>query len=97
MSLLNEPPKKENPVQPPQLPKPLTNRERQEFAEVQAEQIVIVRWPEKRNNTGIGLSINDGWSFGIGFGLAFAIALPVIFCAFWSILAFLGTFGLSLF
>lgn len=75
----------------------MTKRERQEFAEVQADQIVIVRWPEKRNNTGIGLSINDGWSFGIGLGLAFAIALPVIFCIFWLILAFLGALGLSMF
>ncbi len=97
MSLLNQLPKKEAPLPPPQSTKPLTKRERQEFAEVQAEQIVIVRWPEKRNNTGIGLSINDGWSFGIGLGLAFAIALPVIFCIFWLILAFLGTLGLSMF
>ena len=95
MSLLNDPPKKRAATQAP--PKPMAERERQEFAEVYAEQIVIVRWPEKRNNTGIGLSIKDGWSLGIGLGLAAIIALPVIFCAFWVIIAALGILGLSAF
>jgi hypothetical protein len=39
---------------------------------------VITSWPTERLPEGLGLSINDGWYFGIGLGLALTIALPVI-------------------
>ena len=37
--------------------------------------------PEKSHKvevSNIGLNIRDGWQFGIGFGLAMTIAIPVI-------------------
>ncbi len=38
----------------------------------------IVRWPTERWPEGIGISVKDGWNFGIGFGVAMAIAVPLI-------------------
>lgn len=75
--------------QPAPKPKPMTARERREFAEVQAEQVVIVKLPD--------ISIQSGWNFGIGFGLALAIGLPIIGCIFWFILGILGVSLGSLF
>ena len=33
--------------------------------------------PEKIQK-GLGLSVNDGWYFGVGFGLALTVAVPII-------------------
>lgn len=38
----------------------------------------VRRWPTERWPEGLGLSVRDGWNFGIGFGLAMAIAVPFI-------------------
>lgn len=45
--------------------------------------VTIKRWPNERQPEGIGLSVKDGWNLGIGFGVAMAIAVPLI-------LAFIG-------
>jgi hypothetical protein len=39
--------------------------------------LAIVDWPE-RKSAGLGSSIKDGWNFGIGFGLAMTVALPLM-------------------
>ena len=36
-----------------------------------------ITWPIERLPEGIGLSVLDGWNFGIGFGVAIVIAIPV--------------------
>ena len=40
--------------------------------------MTIRRWPTERWPEGLGLSVKDGWNFGIGFGVAMAIAVPFI-------------------
>jgi hypothetical protein len=40
--------------------------------------VTITRWPTERWPEGLGVSVRDGWNFGIGFGLAMAIAVPFI-------------------
>lgn len=40
--------------------------------------MAIARWPVERLPGGLGLSIKDGWNWGIGFRLAMAIAVPLI-------------------
>ncbi len=40
--------------------------------------MMINRWPTERWPEGIGISVKDGWNFGIGFGLAMALAVPFI-------------------
>jgi hypothetical protein len=42
----------------------------------------IQSWPINRESEGLGLSIKDGWNFGIGFGLAMTIAIPLILLLF---------------
>lgn len=42
---------------------------------------VILAWPTERLSQGLGLSLKDGWNFGTGFGLAMAIAVPLILLA----------------
>ncbi len=39
--------------------------------------LAIVKWPA-RDKDGVGSSIKDGWNFGIGFGLAMTVALPLM-------------------
>lgn len=39
---------------------------------------IIIAWPTKRLPEGIGMSVKDGWYWGIGFGMAMVIAIPVI-------------------
>ena len=55
----------------------------------------IRSWPTDRLPQGIGVSVKDGWNFGIGFGLAMAIAIPVIMmflgCVIFLALAQLGS------
>lgn len=34
--------------------------------------------PIKKELNDIGLGIKDGWNFGIGFGLAIIVAMPII-------------------
>jgi hypothetical protein len=60
----------------------------------QGHLMTIVRWPAERRSEGIGLSVKDGWNFSIGFGLAMAIAVPLILlligCALMFALTLLG-------
>ncbi len=44
----------------------------------QGHMMSIRRWPTERWPEGLGLSVKDGWNFGIGFGLAMIIAIPLI-------------------
>lgn len=43
---------------------------------------------------GVGFSFYDGWNFGVGFGLAMAIAVPIILailtCIGWVIILAVG-------
>lgn len=41
--------------------------------------IQVTSWPMKRTSEGVGISVRDGWNFGIGLGMALTVALPVIF------------------
>jgi hypothetical protein len=47
----------------------------------------IEKWPDRKDGDGIGISFKDGWDFGIGFGLAMLIAVPLIMavlsCVIW--------------
>jgi len=40
--------------------------------------VAISSWPVERFSEGVGVSVKDGWNFGIGFGLAMALAVPLI-------------------
>ncbi len=87
MTLLNKQPK-----QPER--KSLTPIERREFADVQAQQVNVTRWPEHRRSEGIGLSLRDGMNFGVGFAIGISVLFPVILIAvgcfvllFWSTIA----------
>ena len=77
------------------IPKPqLTN---QQQPKPTSQSVRIVRWPAKRLPEGIGLSVQDGWNFGIGLGLALVIAVPFILGLAWLLLfIFLGILGVSL-
>lgn len=54
----------------------------------QAHLMSIRRWPTERWPEGIGLSVKDGWNVGIGFGLAMAIAVPLILTLIGCVLGF---------
>lgn len=43
-----------------------------------SRKINVIAWPVERLPEGIGLSIKDGWYFGIGLGLALTVAVPLI-------------------
>jgi hypothetical protein len=64
-------------------------------APVKTQKISINAWPVERLPEGIGLSVKDGWYFGIGLGLALMIAIPVIMlilsCIIFTGLSILGT------
>ncbi|MHC4195403.1 MAG: hypothetical protein ACYSQZ_05590 [Planctomycetota bacterium] len=45
---------------------------------IKTQKVSVNAWPVERLPEGIGLSVKDGWYFGIGFGLAIAIAVPLI-------------------
>lgn len=51
----------------------------------------IGRWPTERWPEGVGLSFKDGWNFGVGFGLAMAIAVPIILCIIFFAVSIFGT------
>jgi hypothetical protein len=57
--------------------------------------MAVVSWPKGRRAEGIGLSVKDGWNFGVGIGLALTIALPIILsiigCAVWILFGWLGS------
>lgn len=55
--------------------------------------MLISAWPTERLSQGLGLSIKDGWNFGTGFGLAMAIAVPLILLAISCIAGTLLVFG----
>lgn len=49
--------------------------------------VQVTQWPVKRRPEGIGISVRDGWNFGIGLGFALIIAIPVIMTAVLIIMA----------
>jgi hypothetical protein len=56
--------------------------------------VSVQSWPEDRKSEGVGLSINDGWYFGIGLGLAMTIAVPfILLMGSLIILAIIAIFG----
>lgn len=42
----------------------------------------LTSWPERKPD-GLGLSVKDGWFFGVGFGLAVAIIMILSSCIIW--------------
>lgn len=50
--------------------------------------MTISAWPVEREPQGVGLSVKDGWNFGIGFGVAMAIAVPLILFSFAVVIIF---------
>ncbi len=60
-----------------------------------SHKMTINAWPVERESQGVGLSVKDGWNFGIGFGVAMAIAVPLILlfvgCAAAFALAYFGS------
>lgn len=46
-------------------------------APIKTQGMSINAWPTERLSEGIGLSVKDGWNFGIGFGAAVTIAIPL--------------------
>lgn len=62
-----------------------------------SHKMTINAWPVEREPQGVGLSVKDGWNFGIGFGVAMAIAVPLILFFLGCVVIFaLAYFGSSL-
>lgn len=55
--------------------------------------VVLTSWPDRLPD-GLGLSIKDGWVFGVGFGLAMIIVVLLSSCIIW--LGFISIIGSSL-
>ncbi len=54
--------------------------------------------PKVEHSSGVGHSIRDGWNWGIGFGLAMTIAIPLILIFLSCIVGLVvAVFGLGVF
>jgi hypothetical protein len=45
---------------------------------IKPKSVNVSAWPTERLPEGVGLSVKDGFYFGIGFGIAIIIAVPLI-------------------
>jgi hypothetical protein len=89
MSLLDKSKGESKPASAPKLQSP------QQPAAAKTHPMAVISWPDIRRPAGVGMSVKDGWNFGIGMGLAFAVAVPLILtivsCFFWMLLLIFGS------